>query len=78
MFSNQPCKNESEIVSGYSEIDHTIGGSALRPYLAVNDFEEQLPMRHQLLATSLYELVKYDKPMNYLDYRNENAPVTYR
>lgn len=78
VFCNKPCENENELVENYSQLDYTIGGSALRPYLAVNDFEKQLPIRHKLFATSLYELVKYDKPMEYLAYRSEHDPVTYR
>lgn len=78
VLSTKPVDSESDLAGDYSEIDHMIGGSALRPYLSVNNFEKQLSIRHQLLATSLYELVKYDKPMSYLVYRSETDPVTYR
>jgi len=75
---NKPCQNPSELVPSYSELDHQIGGSVLRPYLSIQDFESQLDIRHKLFAMSLYELVKYDKPMNYLNFRAEYEPVTYR
>lgn len=76
---NKPYQNENELVDeGHSKLNYKIGGSLLRPYLAVSDFEKQLSKRHNLFATSLYELVKYDKPMNYLNYRSESDPVTYR
>jgi hypothetical protein len=78
MLCRRPCVKETELVEGYSPVELMVGGSALRPYLAVDDFEKQLDVRHQLLATSLYELVKYDKPMSYLGYRSEHDPVTYR
>jgi len=55
-----------------------IGGSRLRPYLSIRNFDEQLSKRHQLLAISLYELVKYDKPMTYLNLRAQSAPKSYR
>ncbi len=75
---NKPCQNPSELVPSYSELDHQIGGSVLRPYLSIQDFESQLDIRHKLFAMSLYELVKYDKPMNYLNFRAEYEPVTHR
>ena len=50
----------------------------MRPYLAVNNFETQLSKRHKLFAMSLYELVKYDIPLTYLNQRNEMDPVSYR
>jgi hypothetical protein len=51
-----------------------IGGTRLRPYLSVQNPEEQLSQRHKLLATSLYELVKYDRPTNYLNLRCQTIP----
>lgn len=48
-----------------------IGGTRLRPYLSIQNLNTQLTKRHQLLATSLYELVKYDRPMDYLLYRSQ-------
>ncbi|CAF0943793.1 unnamed protein product [Brachionus calyciflorus] len=71
---NKPIENETEIIENYSELDYLIGGSGLRPYLAVNDFEKQLTQRHKLFAISLYELVKYDKPMSYLLFRSKTVP----
>jgi hypothetical protein len=53
-----------------------IGGTRLRPYLSIQDFESQLSVRHKLFATNLYELVKYDKPMSYLGYRSMTASQT--
>ena len=69
MLTNQPIKNEEEICANYSPLDYMIGGSRLRPYLAVQNFQEQLSMRHNIMATSLYELVKYDRPATYLNLR---------
>lgn len=70
----RPVQNETEIVSAYSQLDYMIGGTALRPYLSVQNFDEQLTQRHQLFAISLYELVKYDKPTNYLNLRSMTDP----
>lgn len=75
LIERQPVKNEIDLVPVYSELDYMIGGTRLRPYLAVHDFASQLTKRHQLLATSLYELVKYDRPMEYLLYRSQSDPV---
>lgn len=55
----------------YSEIDYKVGGTRLRPYLSIQNPSSQLSKRHHLLATTLYELVKYDKPMDYLLYRSQ-------
>jgi len=49
-----------------------IGGTPLRPYLSIQNFEQQLSMRRKLLALTLYELVKYDKPVTYLDIHTTN------
>lgn len=78
LLTKKPIKNESDIVGDYSELDHMIGGTALRPYLSVQNFEEQLNIRHKLFAISLYELVKYDKPTSYLNLRSETDPVGFR
>jgi hypothetical protein len=72
ILTEQPIENPEEIVKNYSELDYKIGGTALRPYLAVQNFEEQLPMRHKLLAMTLYELVKYDIPVTYLNVHVNN------
>ncbi|RNA28306.1 vegetative incompatibility WD repeat [Brachionus plicatilis] len=73
----RPVEDEGEIVPDYSQLDHMVGGTALRPYLSVQNFE-QLSERHQLLAISLYELVKYDKPVSYLNLRSVTDPVGMR
>ena len=73
-----PVQNDKELVNNYSELDHMIGGSALRPYLSIHDFENQLNMRRKLFAISLYELVKFDRPTSYLNLRTETDPVSYR
>lgn len=65
-LSVKPVTNHTELVEKYTPEEYMIGGTRLRPYLSVQNLEEQLDQRHQLLATSLYELVKYDKPMSYL------------
>lgn len=70
----KPVVNESEIVGDYSQLDHMVGGSGLRPYLSVHNFEEQLTQRHKLFAITLYESLKYDKPMNYLNFRCNTQP----
>lgn len=75
MLAKRPVTDETELVKNYSELDHMIGGSRLRPYLSVSDFKAQLTKRHQLLATNMYELVKYDRPMSYLLYRDMSIPV---
>lgn len=75
---NKPVSNDTELVENYSELDYMIGGSRLRPYLSVNDFEKQLSIRRKLFAISLYELVKYDRPASYLNLRSETDPVTSR
>ena len=59
-------KGAEEICGKYSQLNHMVGGTPLRPYLSVQNTQDQLTTRHRLLATSLYELVKYDKPVNYL------------
>jgi len=66
LLVNKPVKNAEEICKRYSHLDHMIGGTRLRPYLSVQNIQEDLTTRHRLLATSLYELVKYDRPVNYL------------
>ena len=64
----KPIERPTEIgTENYSEIDYMIGGTSLRPYLSVQNFEKQLSMRRQLLALDLYELVKYDIPVTYLN-----------
>jgi hypothetical protein len=78
MLTVQPVVKDEEIFENYSEIDYMIGGTRLRPYLSIQNFNEQLSKRRQILATSLYELVKYDKPMNYLDYRCDHKPESYK
>lgn len=78
MFSNKQVEKEEDLCKGYSELDYMIGGSRLRPYLSIQNFEEQLSIRHKLFAISLYELVKYDKPTDYLNLRDETKPVSYR
>lgn len=67
----KPIKNETDLVEKYSEIDYMVGGSRLRPYLSINDFEKQLNIRRKLFAISLYELVKYDRPASYLNLRSD-------
>ena len=67
---NRPVKTDNEIVEKYSELDYMLGGTALRPYSSVQDFEKQLSIRHKLFATTLYELVKYDRPATYLNLRD--------
>ncbi len=74
MLSKKPVTNHAEVWEGYSELDHMVGGSRLRPYLSVQNFEKQLSERHQLFAISLYELVKYGRPMSYLTYRSDTIP----
>lgn len=74
----KPVKDTNEIVSDYSQLDYMIGGTALRPYLSVQDFDQQLTQRHQLFAITLYELVKYDKPTSYLNLRSVTDPVGMR
>lgn len=74
VLSQQPIKNTSELVHNFDQLNYMIGGTPLRPFLAINDFEAQLSMRRKLLAISLYELVKYDKPVTYLDVINESLP----
>ena len=69
---NRPLSNETDLVENYSEIDHMIGGTRLRPYLSVHDFEKQLSIRRKLFAISLYELVKYDRPATYLNMRTDS------
>jgi hypothetical protein len=69
-LSKKPVTKHEEIFENYSELDHMVGGTRLRPYLSVQDFADQLTVRHQLFATTLYELVKYHKPMSYLTYRS--------
>lgn len=68
----KPIENSSEIVNNYSELDYMVGGTPLRPFLSIQNFEEQLSMRRKLLALTLYELVKYDKPVTYLDVHTTN------
>jgi hypothetical protein len=69
-FENKPVESSKEIVKTYSELDYKVGGTPLRPYLSVQDFNSQLSKRRQLLATTLYELVKYDRPATYLQVHN--------
>ena len=71
-LTEKPIQNSSEIVDNYSELDYMIGGTPLRPYLSIQNFEEQLSMRRKLFALTLYELVKYDKPVTYLDIHTTN------
>ena len=78
VLSNQPVKNETDIVKEYKNTDYKIGGTRLRPYLTIQNFEEQLDIRHKLFAISLYELVKYDKPMDYLSMRDPTKPINSR
>ncbi len=73
---NRPISKETDLVEKYSEIDHMIGGSRLRPYLSVHDFEKQLSIRRKLFAISLYELVKYDRPTSYLNLRSNTDSVS--
>jgi hypothetical protein len=74
LLATQPIKRGEEICSNYSELDHMLGGTRLRPYLSVKDINDQLSPRHRLLATSLYELVKYDRPVTYLNMRTDTVP----
>ena len=78
VLTTQPIQKDSQIVENYSPLNYLIGGTSLRPYLSIQNFEEQLNKRHKLFATSLYELVKYDKPANYLNLRNENQSYNNR
>ncbi len=78
ILTNKPIIKDDEIIEKYSELNYIIGGTSLRPYLSIQNFEEQLNKRHKLFATSLYELVKYDKPTNYLNLRDENQPINNR
>jgi hypothetical protein len=55
-----------------------VGGSRLRPYSAVHDFESNLTKRHQIFAIGLYDSLKYDRPMTYLDFHTENKLVRPR
>ena len=71
LLSKQPVEKHEEIVEHYEPVSLMVGGTRLRPYLSIQNFEEQLNLRHKLLATSLYELVKYDRPMSYLGYRRD-------
>lgn len=75
LLTTKPVQKETDIVENYSELDHMIGGTRLRPYLSIQNFEEQLNIRHKLFAISLYELVKYDRPMNYLIHRSNTDPL---
>ncbi len=77
LFTNEPETIEN-VDNTYSEYSNLFGGTKLRPYLSVKNFEEELTTRHQLFAISLYELVKYDKPTNYLNMREEKQPSSYR
>jgi hypothetical protein len=72
VFDSRPVTSPNEIVDSYSELDYKVGGTPLRPFLAVQDVNKQLSKRRQLLATSLYELVKYDRPATYLNIHNES------
>lgn len=74
LLIQKPIQNSNEIVNNYSQIDYMIGGTPLRPYLSIQNFEEQLSMRRKLLAISLYELVKYDMPVTYLNVHTRNVP----
>lgn len=71
LVERRPITEAAEIVPNYRETDHMVGGTRLRPYLSIQDPKTQLTKRHQLLATSLYELVKFDRPMDYLLYRSQ-------
>jgi hypothetical protein len=75
LTERQPVKNPSDLVPDYSELDYMIGGTALRPYLSIQDLSKQLTKRHQLFVTALYELVKYDRPMDYLLYRSQTEAL---
>lgn len=74
VFQQKPVQDAKQIVNSYSELDYIIGGTALRPYLSVQDFTNQLSKRRQIYATSLYELVKYDRPATYLNIHNDFMP----
>ncbi len=74
LLVTQPIKNEEEICQNYSQLDYMIGGTRLRPYLSIQNMKDQLTKRHMLLATSLYELVKYDRPLNYLNMISDTLP----
>jgi len=73
---NRPVDQETDLVEDHSELDHMIGGSRLRPYLSVHDFEKQLSIRKKLLAICLYELVKYDRPTSYMNLRSNTDSVS--
>jgi hypothetical protein len=77
-LTNKPIQKDDQMNEKYSELNYIIGGTSLRPYLSIQNFEEQLNKRHKLFAISLYELVKYDKPANYLNLRDENQPSSSR
>ena len=78
VLTYKPIAKAEDIFEHYNPIDHMVGGTRLRPYLQTQRFEEQLSVRHQLLAISLYELVKYDKTATYLNLRSDHEPVSHR
>ena len=52
VLTTQPIQKDSQIVENYSPLNYLIGGTSLRPYLSIQNFEEQCFAAEEIIVGS--------------------------